>query len=262
MIDMENKVKFYGDFENIAWEQYTSLEDEFLCFLKFVPLDENHYDTWSLVLGNLLNNTGSSIDSFFKNALTFEKFDTIENIEKIRTDEKYQNMTSYRNIFDSSYGLSQKEIFENKLWSKIIPFSSWSDNKSPDWWKNYTDFKHDRFSNRRKATVKITLNALGGLFLLNVIHLETRMILFRDGFIHAPEPIDISAFREIISKTEPLDDIDRPVYAKSRLFGYIFEPTSKIINDTEKITILSPWFNKSETRWPKAGQFYFNDCDF
>jgi hypothetical protein len=258
---MDNKIRFYGYFGNIAWEQYTTLEEEFLRYLKYVPLDENHYNNWSLVLGDLLNNTGSTIDSFFKNALFFDQFDEIPTIKKIRTNEKCHNMKTYREIFDDFYNLSNKEIFENKSWSKIIPFANWKENKTLDWWKNYTDFKHDRFSNRKKATFKITLDALGALFLLNVIHLETRMILFRDGFIHAPKPLDKNVFRETVSRKEPLDDLHRPIYAKSRLFGYVFEPTSSLIDDTSKITILSPWFNESDTLWPKAGQFHFDDLD-
>ncbi|MHB8163261.1 MAG: hypothetical protein ACYDDV_02810 [Methanoregula sp.] len=151
--------------------------------------------------------------------------------------------------------MHNKAIFENKTLSKITPFSSWGNNKSPNWWKDYTDLKHDRFTNQKKATFKTTLEALGGLFLLNVIHLETRMILFRDGFIHAPKPLDYSIFREIISKNEPLDNIHRPIFAKSRLFGYVFEISSKKIDDNGKISILSPWFNESDfTLWSKSMQ--------
>jgi hypothetical protein len=242
---MGNTTKFIGFFENSAWEQYTTLEEEFIRYLKYVPLDEKHYSVWSLVLGDLLNNTGSVIDSFLKNAIYFDQLDEIQNIKKIRDDEKCHNMTTYRKIFDDFYKLSNKEIFENKSGSKIIPFSNWSDNKSPEWWKNYTDLKHDRFYNREKATFKITLDALGGLFLLNVIHLETRMILLRDGFIYAPR-LDHRILRSIISKKEPLDGTNIPIYAKSHLFGYVFELTYKKIDENEKIALLSPWFNESD----------------
>src|SRR5208337_1886939 len=143
---MDNNTRFIGFLGDNAWEQYTTLEEEFLRYLKYVPLDENHYNVWSLVLGDLLNNTGSVIDSFLKNAIYFDQFNDIQNIEKCREDEKYHNMATYRTIFDNFYNLSNKEIFENKSWSKIIPFSNWTNNKSPEWWKNYTDLKHDRFS--------------------------------------------------------------------------------------------------------------------
>jgi len=251
---MDNNTRFIGFFENSAWEQYTTLEEEFIRYLKYVPLEEKHYDVWSLVLGDLLNNTGSIIDSFLKNAIHFNQLNDIQNIEKIREDEKCHNMKSYRMIFEHFYNLSNKEIFENKSWSKIIPFSNWSDNKSPDWWNNYTALKHDRFSNQKNATLKTTLDALGGLFLLNVIHLETRMILFRDGFIHSPK-LDHSFFRVLVSKKEPFDGTNRPVYAKSRLFGYVFETISKKIDENEKLAILSPWFNEEEfTFWSRSMQ--------
>ncbi len=249
---MDNNSRVYGSFENTAIEQYTNLEEEFIRYLRYVPLDENHFTVWSLVLGDLLNNTGSVIDSFLKNAINSDQFDHIQNIEKMREDH---NMTSYRRIFDNYYNIHDKGIFENKTLSKITPFSSWGNDKSPDWWKDYTDLKHDRFTNQKKATFKTTLEALGGLFLLNVIHLETRMILFRDGFIHAPKPLDHSRFREIVSKIEPLDNIHRPIFAKSRLFGYVFEISSKKIDDNGKISILSPWFSDSDfTLWPKSVQ--------
>jgi hypothetical protein len=51
----------------LVWEVYQSLEDEFLNYLKYVPLTPSHYEVWSTPLANLLNNIGSSVDSFFKN---------------------------------------------------------------------------------------------------------------------------------------------------------------------------------------------------
>ena len=51
----------------LFWEEdYLPLETEFLNFIRYVPLTEEHKDVWSLKLANQLLLIGSSIDSFFK----------------------------------------------------------------------------------------------------------------------------------------------------------------------------------------------------
>ncbi len=46
-----------------------------------------------------------------------------------------------------------------------------------DWWKVYRNLKHDKVGNKESATLKIVLNALAALFLLNVHHYESRSYL-------------------------------------------------------------------------------------
>ena len=226
----------------LSWEYYINLENEFLEFLKYVPLEKDHYKVWSPFLGNMLNNTGSVIDSFLKTSLFSDTFDDIDDVQDAR--KRFESnikldMNIYRSVFEKKYDLSKKKIFDLKTYSPFLPFSAWEKEKSLNWWADYTNYKHDQFTNRHKASLRTTLDALGGLFLLNVIHLETRMILFREGFIQSTSPLFGESVLEIIVNLEPFKSHNK-IRAKSRLFGYIFE-TDKEISDIEKQGLLSPW---------------------
>jgi hypothetical protein len=152
----------------LVWEVYLSLEEEFLNYIRYVPLVPNHYNVWSYPLANLLNNIGSCVDSFCKNAIFCESLDGCDDIQSIRQSSKKQNMKYYRQIFDKKYRLSDKKIFELENMSSLSPFRQWKNSETPTpiWWTDYTDIKHDRFRNKEKAILISTLEALGGLFWL------------------------------------------------------------------------------------------------
>jgi len=149
----------------IVWELYQSLEKEFLSYLEYVPLTPQHYDVWSYPLVNLFNNIGSSVDSFFKNAIYCESLNDYPNIDEIRAKDQH-TMKTYRDIFETQYMISNKQIFELWNFSSVYPFGDWKNNNVPDWWSRYTDIKHDRFRNKERATLKATIDALAGLFSL------------------------------------------------------------------------------------------------
>jgi hypothetical protein len=247
MQNNQNDVREISPFDpTLAWEYYTTLENEFLEFLKYVPLKKEHYKVWSPHLGNILNNTGSVIDSFLKTSLFSDIFDNIDDIDSYRKqigDNKKLNMSIYRTVFEEKYRLSNKKIFDLKTYSSIIPFSEWERKKSPGWWVGYTNYKHDQFTHKNSATVKTTLDTLGGLFLLNVIHLETRTILYREKLIESIIPLYGESLLDVILEIEPFKS-HRKIRLKSRLFGYVFE-TEKEMSDGEKVTILSPWIHNT-----------------
>jgi hypothetical protein len=225
---------------NLVWEHYTTLEDEFIRYSRYVPFEKDHYEVWSPLLGDLLNNTGSIIDSFLKNAIYSESLDESKDIEIYRKSKKH-NMDFYRTIYENFYQISRKTIFDLKTNESITPFLKWSEGKAPDWWHCYTDLKHDRFTNKKKATLKVARDALGGLFLLNIAHVETRAILIRDKLIFSSN--SPSGIRIISALgNEPFSD-ERQRWAKTRLFGYVFELKGRQIADYEKKALLSPWFS-------------------
>jgi hypothetical protein len=234
------KNQFFNSY--LPWEHYNNLENDFLGYLKYVPLKEEHYNVWSPLLVDLLNNIGSLFDSFLKNAVWSDSYKNIKDIDTLRIPER-PNMNLYRTFFEKQHKFSQKTIYDLINLSQISPFSEWKDDQSPGWWISYTSIKHDRLRNQEKATLKITLNALGALFLLHVIISDTRTILVRDGFIkmvHKTEPV---ALLQILSSEEPLKT-DQIIYVKTRLFGYVYETYPKKVADAAKISVLSsPWIS-------------------
>jgi hypothetical protein len=225
------------DTPELVWEAYQSLEDEFLNYLKYVPLTPNHYKVWSFQLANLLNNTGSSVDSFFKNAILCPSLDNYDDINTIRANVRQHNMTTYRKIFNSRYHLSDKNIFEMKTFTTICPYYNWNNNSPLQWWSDYTSIKHNRFLHNEKATLKSTLEALGGLFILFLYQKETIPVLVDRNIINSGG-LRKDIVKEKLLRGEPTG-LGAIIYAKTPLFGYVFE-YGLPINENDRKKILSP----------------------
>ncbi|MCK5494756.1 MAG: hypothetical protein KAJ14_16730 [Candidatus Omnitrophica bacterium] len=230
----------------IAWEEYKFLEDDFIKYLRYVPLSEDHKNVWSLYLGDLLIRIGSILDSFLKRAMFSSELDNKDeiNINYYRSLDDFQiNINVYKDIFNPFYQLSTKKIYELRTFEHNTPFSSWGDvnSNSPFWWKNYNKVKHDRFKNKKEATLKATLEALSGLFILYVMHLDTMPVLVDDGTIKSNIAKDY--LKQILLEKEPLRTVVSPyVYAKTRIFGYVFKSHDFDFDESDVKRILSPSF--------------------
>lgn len=240
------------------WEEdYKSLEADFLEFVTYVPLSEEHMDIWSLKLANQLLLIGSSIDSFFKCAMASLRKQMIQDhidarkydflglekegvwewyfyqgigytIEDFKDESEFYNnllkdnqpnMGLYRTIFEDFYQLSTKKIYVLRTQEEFTPFKEWAGDKSPQWWLSYRDLKHDRFQNRKDATLKTVLDALSALFLLNVYHIDTRKYLVNKRVIRSNMKLDHPYFLNSRKKYETI----QPIIAKTDLFGYVWE---------------------------------------
>jgi len=224
----------------LFWEEdYTPLEDEFINFIRYIPLAKEHEEVWSFKLVNLLLLIGSSIDSFFKcsiaslrasmiyryletqNLRSFyapEDFEMASELHRLLLKDEPPNMGLYRNIFEEYYNLSNKTVYVLRTKDEIKPFKEWMNGKSPEWWKIYRDLKHSRFGNRKSANLKIVLNALSALFLLNIYHTDTRGYLYNNGVIRSNMKLDDVFF----NSREP-DNMGQPLIAKTNIFGYIWD---------------------------------------
>ncbi len=220
-------------------EDYLLLEEEFLNFIKYVPLVENHNEVWSMKLANLLLLIGSSIDSFFKKALNYcltvltkeyyfnnhgkfhpRFFDFGKYQNQLRNDRT--NMGTFRDIFKEFYEFSDEPVYVLISKRTLKPFSQWSQGQSPDWWKVYRDLKHDRIKNREKCTLNITLNALAALFFLNAYHVQSRKKLMEHRKV-INSNLNVGYLLVEMDERGNFKEKLNPIIAKTSLFGYIFK---------------------------------------
>ena len=225
----------------IIWNEYVYLEDDFIESIRYLPLVPAHYEVWSEHFADLIIRIGSVFDSFLKRAIFCELLDNVDGIGQCR--EKYNsnriiNIKDYQHIFEPFYDLSSKDVYNLHTFEPVTPFSEWvNDVGSLGWWKAYTKLKHDRFVNKEVATLEKTLNALGGLFLLNVLHLETAPNLV-DYYI-IKSNYSKQCLKNIVTGKEISNGIE-PIYAKTKLFGYVFNSEKRDISAEYKRHILSP----------------------
>ena len=176
-----------------------------------------------------------------KNAIYCESLNDYPNIAKTRAENQH-SMKTYREIFQTRYRISNKQIFELRNYSSIYSFSDWSDERTPDWWIRYTDIKHDRFRNKEQATLRATIDALAGLFSLFLTHKETLSTLIDHNFMHTQ--LTRESIKPILLQGEPFQSLGlHRIYIKTGLFGYVFSSSKFPLEDSDKIKILSPNFH-------------------
>lgn len=208
--------------ERIVWSSYTSVEDDFIDYLNYVPWTQAHKGVWSPELAKLLLNIGSLIDSILRSYLNNPTVDSVEDIDKIRRKREQDiNISDFQKVYEKVYSFSNREVYLLSTEEKLMPWSNWQNqNSRPDWWIAYNDVKHNRFENKTKATLENTLYALSGLFLVCVLLKEFRPNLVDMGIIRGGN-FDKDHLELELREDEPID-IEEPTIAKSKLFKYNF----------------------------------------
>lgn len=215
--------------EVIAWTSYTTVEDDFINYLDYVPWTHDHRKVWSPKLANLLLNTGSLIDSIFRSYLNRPTVDLGEDIDKIR-GKRNPNINDFQKVYENVYSCSNREVHLLSTEEKLTPWSNWQkQNSPPDWWTAYNHVKHNRFENKTEANLENTLYALSGLFLVCVLLKEFRLYLVDIGIIkwRWQLKVDETHLKDIMKENEPVPSPLFPIIAKSKLFGYVVRSTGE-----------------------------------
>lgn len=214
------------------WNEYSSLEEEFKNIIQHIPLADEHMKVWSLKIGDILIVLGSVMDSFFKFSINHSIFDEVTNIQEIRSKSRL-DMGDYREVFEKYYTPSNKYVYIRYMEKRIQPFDKWKTNSSLEWWEAYQHVKHDRFSNKKEATIENLLLGMTGFFLLNAIHIPSRIVLARrelwkDSYGNQYGP----AFLEnLLENNGPIQSLGGMLYLETDLFGHILDNGSKEYRD-------------------------------
>lgn len=170
-----------------AWFMYSKLEREFIETTSYVALETVHNNVWSERFGELLVRIGDLVDSFFRFMVNSKSLDNEKTVKELR--EKIQkkpdwnpNIIDFRTTFNPIFQFSSVEIeadYGLTYYGKLYPYNDFG-KKSPLWWDSYNKVKHEIFEQiEKKATLENTLNALAGLFILNILHKESQQYLIR-----------------------------------------------------------------------------------
>lgn len=191
-----------------TWLMYSKLERDFAETTSYVALETVHREVWSEKFAELLLRTGSSVDSFFRYMIKSESLDNQEKVKKLRKTITHKrqkdpnwspNITDFRKAFETVYQLSTVEVeadYGLTYYGTLHPFKDF-DRKSPSWWVSYNKIKHEMLEQlEKRATLENTISALAGLFVLNILHKESRKYLIRHTNV---------IFAEFMSKS----DLDR-----------------------------------------------------
>jgi hypothetical protein len=177
------------------WNYFLNIEKELYSTNNIVEFCEDNYAVYSIEYAKLLLSTCSEIDVLFR--LLCSTIDT--NCKFSDENSRNGNIVEYYKIICNTYPkIIDSELNIYIMDISIKPFENWSENKSPNWWKDYNKVKHYRHSNYKKANLKNCIYSLSALAILN-------MYLFRivtdkpyASFSTLPELFDCQYFSEKI----------------------------------------------------------------
>jgi hypothetical protein len=178
---------------------YLELQRRMFDIFRYVSCHEKNFDSYSVILESLLVDTCSFFDSLCQTLIreksraghTFKQESRIGDFQKKVTGRAEFNFGDYRTLLEGDFHLSKREVnlnpYEDALYSNpmhyapdkisgylMAPFKEWAagTGNSP-WWRTFTDLKHDRLSNFRKANLRHTIHALAAVFVILTLRNET-----------------------------------------------------------------------------------------
>lgn len=152
------------DFLRNYWSYYMMLEEKFINTLNYVELSKDNENTFSNEYAGLIQLIGSEVDVVFK-----EYCDRSES-ERLSI-EFYCNYVreDWPEIVDQELEVHRAESLT------IQPFEGWRcdrPSQSLKWWEAYNNIKHGRVRNKKEASLKNGLYALGALYMLEMKKLK------------------------------------------------------------------------------------------
>lgn len=151
------------------WPVYDRLESEVRELTLFISLEDVHLDVFSMKLAELVLRIGQECENAGKTLATKRRLSppsgTIQRL----------SFPSLGNLLCSAIDLSTKVVeviwaYQSLTTKLLTPFASWSPaaSNSPVWYQAYNGLKHDRNTHFDKGSYRNVLEALAGLFILNL----------------------------------------------------------------------------------------------
>lgn len=164
----------------MAWYKYKRLESDFINATSYFPFEKEHKEIWSEYFSDLIVRIGNSVDSFFRIMLKDESFASFQHVASMRRRRR-RDINYFRDFFEPIYVLSGVKVqvaYGLTFYERdCCPFKEFKNNRIPDWWNAYNHVKHEWFDRIQEATLKNTIEALAGLFILNILHKESQRYL-------------------------------------------------------------------------------------
>ena len=205
-----------------TYEQYQIIEQDFIDFIKVVPLDDpKHHSVHSPVLRDIILRTCSQIEILFKEwGLFFISEDENHELwkkynETYKSGElKKEKNWNFGDYFAIKTHISEYNgIYVRHLNKVIKPFEQWVDKKTPpDWWNTYNAIKHHGLKSKKSANLHSALYALAALVQLHCSNSYSRSYL-QEFTSHR-----ITNF--VNDVYAHFDEISTPIDSKRYLFKY------------------------------------------
>lgn len=157
------------EFEKKYWNYYLMLENRVIELEPFIAFDKSNYQTYSLKIMDLLISVCCEVESLCK-----------------LISKKSGNINSYLDFLnnDQFYSSVKNDLVFFKKIDTLKPFKC-NSNDQLEWWNSHNGLKHNRINEFQTATLKNLINALAGLYLLEIYYYNKNY--FKKGDTTVPE---------------------------------------------------------------------------
>jgi hypothetical protein len=142
-------------FKFLHWNYFLVLESDLEQLSKYIEFADSNFKTYSQKLAHLLLAAGSEVDVVLKGIC-----------KKIDSQFKNENIECYRELINSEFPkLHELNVRLPRYGLEISPWDNWKNNKTPKWWRDYNQVKHNRDEYFSKANLWNAIASMAGLFL-------------------------------------------------------------------------------------------------
>ncbi len=173
-------IQVNGNF--VHWNYFVALEQDLGKVSRFVEFSEDNFNVYSIELAHLLLAASSEVDVVLK-ALC-----------KLKAPAKeHRNINDYKETIKATLpSLIAEKAFIHRFGLELRPWSNWSGEENPLWWRSYNNVKHQRDLYFREANLRYTLNAVVGLSLVVIYY-------YREVFSQE----NAHTFRDVTNRLRP-----------------------------------------------------------
>lgn len=187
---------------------YKNLEEEVLNLSKYIQINDNQLDVYSMHIADLIVRCAMEIESISK-----ELYWDNGGIKVYGDDGKERNLffdTDCISYLNEIWGICEKEIivssekfyFEKEENIIIRPLHKGNKRSGAKWNKAYQAIKHDRKNSIKHGNIKNLILALGALYILNLYYLDKHVDL---GVTVSPVEIFDSRMGSVIFSAATVD---------------------------------------------------------
>lgn len=156
---------------NLFWQVYKNLEKEFLSIAEVVHVNDKQLTVYSMKIADLLVRTAIEIESISK-LLYLHNGGVKTDPKQIYFDtDAILLLNNLWQIEDKKVLVVSPELYlEDEKNTTLQPLLRASQRSGTEWNKAYQAVKHDRYSSLKKGNIKVTLQAIAALYLLNIYY--------------------------------------------------------------------------------------------
>lgn len=214
--------------KNLYWPIYKNLEKEVLLLADSIYFCDEQIDVYSVKIAEVLLRASAELESLIKDLYRKEKKHEPETPGKALIElNKLWKLD--RKIVDIS---ALNMYFQKGSNRTLAPFQYNNGDKN-DFYSIYNAVKHDRAKNISKANIRILLNLMAALYLLNLYFKdEKEKVRFNteEYDLYANKPICVTRDSDIFSvyvkvidfPSKKPSDIERLRYSGSSFYGYVY----------------------------------------